>query len=150
MHHFRRSWTDIEGVDVQIGEDDILYPGVNAACLADLFTSDRPVDWAEVHLETARPAMAEMDILRTWVDRADTSLGIGVVEAVSPRVETPDEVAARIRTALDHVPAERLIVSTDCGLYQLPRDLAFRKLCSLVAGTRIVRGELGRGPDGRT
>jgi methionine synthase II (cobalamin-independent) len=39
-------------------------------------------------------------------------------------------------------------VSTDCGLYQLARDVAFRKLRSLVAGTRIVRRELGRRPDG--
>jgi hypothetical protein len=40
-------------------------------------------------------------------------------------------------------------LGTDCGLYQLPRDVAFRKLRSLVAGTRIVRRELGRDPDGR-
>jgi 5-methyltetrahydropteroyltriglutamate--homocysteine methyltransferase len=86
-----------------------------------------------------------MELLAGWLDREDTVLGIGVVEVMSPRVESPQDVAARIRTALQHVPAQRLVVSTDCGLYQLPRDVAFRKLRALVDGTRIVRSELGAG-----
>jgi len=57
--------------------------------------------------------------------------------------------AQRIRSALEFVTPDRLVVSTDCGLYQLPRDQAFRKLRSLVAGTRIVRRELGRAADGK-
>lgn len=130
-------------------EFDCAYPEVNAACLGKLFAHGPGLGWQEIHVETARPAMAEMDLLRSWVEHEGTSLGIGVVEVMSPRVETAQDVAARIRQALEHVPAERLVISTDCGLYQQPRDLAFRKLCSLVAGTRIVREELGRGPDGR-
>jgi 5-methyltetrahydropteroyltriglutamate--homocysteine methyltransferase len=124
-------------------EFDCAYPEVNAACLAKLFASAREVAWPEIHLETARPAMAEMELLAGWLDRPGTALGIGVVEVMSPRVEKAEDVAARIRTALEHVPADRVVVSTDCGLYQLPRDVAFRKLRALVAGTRIVRAELG-------
>jgi 5-methyltetrahydropteroyltriglutamate--homocysteine methyltransferase len=67
---------------------------------------------------------------------------------MNPHVETPEEVVGRIREALNYVPAERLVVSTDCGLYQLVRDVAFRKLRSLVEGTRLVRQELGCRPDG--
>lgn len=130
-------------------EFDCAYPEVNATCLAKLFGAAREVAWQEIHLETARPAMAEMEQLAGWLDREDTVLGIGVVEAMSPRVERPQDVAARIRTALEHVPAQRLVVSTDCGLYQLPRDVAFRKLRALVDGTRIVRAELGCASDGR-
>jgi 5-methyltetrahydropteroyltriglutamate--homocysteine methyltransferase len=89
--------------------------------------------------------MAEMELLAGWLDRPDTALGIGVVEVMSPRVETAEDVAARIRTALQYVPADRLVVSTDCGLYQLPRDVAFRKLRALVDGTRLVRSALVRG-----
>ena len=130
-------------------EFDCVYPEVNAACLAKLFASGRRLEWQEIHLETARPAMAEMDLLGNWLDRDGTVLGIGVVEVMNPRVEHADDVAARIRTALEHAPAERLVISTDCGLYQLPRDVAFRKLRALVEGTRIVRRELGAGADGR-
>jgi 5-methyltetrahydropteroyltriglutamate--homocysteine methyltransferase len=129
-------------------EFDCLYPEVNAACLGDLLKSTRPIDWTEIHMETARPRMAEMDILSSWVGRAGKQLGIGVVEVMNPHVETPGEVAGRIREALNYIPAERLVVSTDCGLYQLVRDLAFRKLRSLVEGTRLVRQELGRRRDG--
>lgn len=128
---------------------DSTYPAMNAGSLAALFASGTAVDWTEIHMETARPGMAEVEMLSGWTEREGTSLGIGVVEVLKPHVESPAEVADRIRVALKVVPAERLVVSTDCGLYQLPRDLAFRKLRSLVAGTRIVRRELGRGPDGR-
>jgi len=124
-------------------EFDCAYPEVNAACLGKLFASGRDVGWHEIHLETARPAMAEMAHLAGWLDRPGTALGIGVVEVMNPRVETADDVADRIRSALQHVPADRVVVSTDCGLYQLPRDVAFRKLRALVEGTRIVRAELG-------
>lgn len=128
---------------------DSSHATLDAGCLATLFASDTPVDWAEIHMETARPGMAEIDLLRSWTERPGTTLGIGVIEVLNPHVESAEEVAQRIRLAIKGVPAERLVVSTDCGLYQLPRDLAFRKLRSLVAGTRIVRRELGRDADGR-
>jgi 5-methyltetrahydropteroyltriglutamate--homocysteine methyltransferase len=129
-------------------ESDSLYPRVNASCLAELFTSGQSIDWHEIHVETARPGMSEMGALSAWTVRDGKYLGIGVIEVMNPHVETPEQVAGRIRAALERVAAGRLIVSTDCGLYQLPRDLAFRKLRSLVAGTRIVRRELGRRADG--
>lgn len=129
-------------------EFDVLYPGVNASCLKRLFQSERPIDWTEIHLETARPQMSEMDILAEWTARDGEYLGIGVIEVMNQHVETPHEVAERVLAALEHVAPERLIVSTDCGLYQFARDVAFRKLCSLVEGVRLVRERLGRLPDG--
>ena len=129
---------------------DSAFPATNARCLEKLFGSGGPAGWNEIHLETARPGMVEVELLAGWTDRPERQLGIGVIEVLDPHVETPEEVAARIRLALQHVPAEQLVISSDCGLYQLPRDLAFRKLRSLVAGTRIVRTELGCGPDGTT
>lgn len=127
---------------------DSSHRDLDARCLEPVFGVGAPAGWTEIHLETARPGMAEMEVLSGWTRRPNTYLGIGVVEVLNPYVETAQEVAERLRRALRHVPAERLVVSTDCGLYQLPRDLAFRKLCNLVAGTRIVREELGLAPDG--
>ena len=57
-------------------------------------------------------------------------------------VETPETVAARIRRALPHVPAERLVVAPDCGLKYLPRDVAFGKMKAMVDGAAIVRAEI--------
>jgi 5-methyltetrahydropteroyltriglutamate--homocysteine methyltransferase len=67
---------------------------------------------------------------------------LGVLDLGDARVETPDEVADRIRDALTHVPAERLIPAPDCGMKYLPRDRAFAKLQALGAGAARVRAEL--------
>jgi 5-methyltetrahydropteroyltriglutamate--homocysteine methyltransferase len=58
-------------------------------------------------------------------------------------VETPEVVAARIRRALPHCPAERLVVAPDCGLKYLPRSVAFAKMRAMVEGAAAVRRELG-------
>jgi 5-methyltetrahydropteroyltriglutamate--homocysteine methyltransferase len=67
---------------------------------------------------------------------------LGVLDLSDMSVETPGAVAARIRRALPHVPAERIIVAPDCGLKYLPRDVAFGKLRAMVEGADIVRREL--------
>ena len=61
------------------------------------------------------------------------------------QVETPEEVANQIRRALEHIPADRLMISTDCGMGRegMSRRHAFYKCVSLVLGTNIVRKELG-------
>lgn len=58
-------------------------------------------------------------------------------------IETPEDVAERIRTALKYVPAEKLWINPDCGLNPTPRWIALPKLKSMVEGTKIVRRELG-------
>ncbi|HLA21685.1 MAG TPA: uroporphyrinogen decarboxylase family protein [Pseudolabrys sp.] len=67
---------------------------------------------------------------------------LGVLDLSDLGVETPETVAARIRRALPHVPAERIVVAPDCGLKYLPREVAYGKMCAMVAGARIVRKEL--------
>ena len=59
-------------------------------------------------------------------------------------IETPEMVASRIRRALPHVPADQIIVAPDCGLKYLPRDVAYGKMCAMVAGAKIVRAELSK------
>jgi 5-methyltetrahydropteroyltriglutamate--homocysteine methyltransferase len=68
---------------------------------------------------------------------------LGVLDLSDTAVETPETVAKRIRRALPHVPAERIVIAPDCGLKYLPRDVAFGKMCAMVEGTKIVRKELG-------
>ena len=69
---------------------------------------------------------------------------LGVLDLSDLGVETPEQVAARIRRALPHVPAERIIVAPDCGLKYLPREVAFAKMQAMVAGAAIVRAEIER------
>jgi 5-methyltetrahydropteroyltriglutamate--homocysteine methyltransferase len=58
-------------------------------------------------------------------------------------VETPQVVAARIRSAFDHVPPDRLVVAPDCGMKYLPRAVAFGKMKAMAEGAALVRRELG-------
>jgi len=67
---------------------------------------------------------------------------VGAIDVASDRVETPEDVAATLRTALKWVPAERLYPCTNCGMVPLARDVARGKLKALGAGAAIVRAEL--------
>ena len=75
----------------------------------------------------------------------DKKVVIGVVNHHSLQVERPDEIAALIREALKYIPAERLIISSDCGMGRegMGRRHAAYKMVSMVLGTNIVRKELG-------
>ena len=68
---------------------------------------------------------------------------LGVLDLASPEVETPQDVAARIRAGLAVLPPERIVPAPDCGMKYLPRDRAFAKLRALAEGAAIVRRELG-------
>jgi len=66
----------------------------------------------------------------------------GVIDVRTGEVESAETVAQRIRDVLAVVPAERLALTTSCGLVKLPRDVARAKLEALTAGAAIVRREL--------
>ena len=72
----------------------------------------------------------------------DKSVAVGVIDVRTLEIEPPEQVAERIRKVLVHVPAERVTLTTDCGMKQLPRVCAIGKMRSLVAGAKIVRAEL--------
>ena len=67
---------------------------------------------------------------------------VGVVTVTPDRVETPEEVAATIRSALAYVDAERFLPCTNCGMAPLPYDVALGKLKSLAAGAALARQRL--------
>ena len=69
---------------------------------------------------------------------ARTTVILGVVEIVSSRVETVDEIVARLRAALDHIDADRLMAAPDCGLIMLGSEGARAKLGRLVEAARAV------------
>ncbi|NND50110.1 MAG: hypothetical protein HKN60_07645 [Rhizobiales bacterium] len=75
----------------------------------------------------------------------DKKIAVGVVSHRTLQVERAEEVAARIRTCLEHIEPERLILSSDCGFGRqaMSRMHAFYKMVALVRGANIVRKELG-------
>jgi 5-methyltetrahydropteroyltriglutamate--homocysteine methyltransferase len=75
----------------------------------------------------------------------DKKIVIGVLNHRNLQVERPDDIAALIREALQYIPAERLIISSDCGMGRegMGRRHANYKMVAMVLGTNIVRKELG-------
>jgi 5-methyltetrahydropteroyltriglutamate--homocysteine methyltransferase len=92
----------------------------------------------QISIEAAQPKL-DLGVLS---DLAHKTIMLGVIDLKDPAVETPEQVADRIRGGLKHVAAERLIPAPDCGMKYLPRDIAFGKLAALSAGAAIVRREL--------
>ena len=72
-------------------------------------------------------------------------IAIGVVDHHTLQVETPQQVAGLVRKALEHIPAERLVLASDCGMGRegMSRRHAYYKMVSIVQGTNLVRKELG-------
>jgi 5-methyltetrahydropteroyltriglutamate--homocysteine methyltransferase len=99
--------------------------------------ADSAVD--QISIEAAQPKL-DLGVLKS-ISRQTVILG--VLDLGTPAIESADEVAARIRQGLEHVPADRLVPAPDCGMKYLPRNIAFEKLQALVQGAAIVRAELG-------
>jgi 5-methyltetrahydropteroyltriglutamate--homocysteine methyltransferase len=86
-----------------------------------------------------------MDLEAIGKEITDMKVAIGVIDHHSLQVESPKEVADHIRLALKHIPVERLVLSSDCGMGRegMARRHALYKMVSLVQGTNIVRKEHG-------
>ena len=88
--------------------------------------------------------MSGLDILKAHPLPENVCFWAGVIDVKSTITETAEQVASRIRRLLEVVPADRLGVTTDCGLILLQRYIAIDKLHALVAGTDLVRAELSQ------
>ncbi|HEY1352468.1 MAG TPA: hypothetical protein VGF67_22850 [Ktedonobacteraceae bacterium] len=110
------------------GNYRFLFPGIFEACIHQLA------------LEFARKGDDDLELFSKYP--SELELGLGVIDVKNPQVETPRQVAERVRRALKHVRPEKLFVNPDCGLHSLSGELAFKKLQTMVQGTAIVRQEL--------
>src|SRR5579864_7626946 len=138
--------TLVEGVDAKIGVH-ICYgnrygkPSWEGS-YRYLFPTIMEAKVQQLTLEFARRGGEDLDLFKEF--NPPFELGVGVIDVKIHDIETPDMVTQHIRKALDVLPPERIFVLPDCGLFHLPRDVAFSKLKTMVEGTRIVRKELGK------
>jgi len=95
----------------------------------------------EIHLEMASREFSELELLSEIARVKDVA--VGIVDVKSYYIETPQEIARRVRMCLAYAPAERLSFAPDCGLSQTARWASRLKLQNMVAGVKIVRHELG-------
>ena len=95
----------------------------------------------EMHVEMASREFAEIELIAQIAARMDVA--VGIVDVKSYYVETPEDIADRVRWCLQHAPADRLVFAPDCGLSQTARWAAQPKLKHMVAGIRQVKKERG-------
>ena len=95
----------------------------------------------QISIEAAQPNLD----LSTLDGLGDKTVIFGVISMGDPDPESLGTVATRIRAALAHIPAERLIPAPDCGMKYIPREVAFAKLKALADGAALVRRELTGG-----
>src|SRR5438132_4001705 len=107
-------------------------------CSSDLFL-DFTLD--EIHVEMASREFAEIELIRQISERHDVA--VGVIDVKNYYVETPRDVADRVRLCLKHAPAEKLSFAPDCGLSQTARWAPRQKLQNMVAGGKLVRRQKG-------
>jgi 5-methyltetrahydropteroyltriglutamate--homocysteine methyltransferase len=101
------------------------------------------IDCDVITFETC--ASGGMDLAAIGKRITGKKIAIGVIDHHTLQVETPEDVAELIRRALEHIPRERLVIASDCGMGRegMSRRHAFFKMVALVQGTNIVRRELG-------
>jgi 5-methyltetrahydropteroyltriglutamate--homocysteine methyltransferase len=93
---------------------------------------------SQISIEAAQPRL-DLAVLR---ELAPKSVMVGVIDLGTNAVETPAQVAERIRAALKYIAPEKLVVAPDCGMKYLERDAAYGKLVALARGAAIVRKEI--------
>jgi 5-methyltetrahydropteroyltriglutamate--homocysteine methyltransferase len=108
---------------------------------APMFPAFLELQADELHFEMASREFAELEVIGEVARRRDVA--VGIIDVKSYYVETPEDVAARVRRCLELAPADRLAFAPDCGLSQTARWAARLKLNNLVAGVRLVKAELG-------
>jgi 5-methyltetrahydropteroyltriglutamate--homocysteine methyltransferase len=139
-----------EGVDAKIGwhfcfgnawGNDILsanYPEGYQTVLPYFFET-KGID--EFVLDYANRDMNGIEFLKNLPK--NVGVQCGVLDIRTNAIESPEKVAARIRKVIAAVPAEKVTLSTDCGMKPLARMVAKMKLRALADGAAIVRKEIG-------
>jgi 5-methyltetrahydropteroyltriglutamate--homocysteine methyltransferase len=81
----------------------------------------------------------------SYKGKLSKKIAVGFISHRNLQVETPEEVAADVRSALQYIDPEQLVLSSDCGFGRqgVPRPIALYKAAALAQGANIVREELG-------
>ena len=109
--------------------------------LAPMFPAFLDFECDEMHVEMASREFAELEFISQIARRVDVA--VGIVDVKSYYIETPRDIADRVRLCLKHAAADRLVFAPDCGLSQTARWAAKQKLANMIEGVKLVKKELG-------
>lgn len=103
-----------------------IFPALNAS----------KIDQVSLECANSRVPLSLIGLLK------DKDVLVGAIDVASSAVETPEQVAATLKAAMEFVEPERMLACTNCGLAPLPRDVSVAKLRALGAGAKLVRDAL--------
>jgi 5-methyltetrahydropteroyltriglutamate--homocysteine methyltransferase len=137
----------VDGVDAKIGWH-FCFGNAWGNALSGIFPTgyatvlpyfyDVPID--QFVLDFANREMVDVDLLKDLPENKEVQ--IGVVDIRTMQIETPEQIAERIRKVIAVISPDRVTLSTDCGMKPLPRLVAKMKLKALADGAAIVRKEI--------
>lgn len=110
-----------------------IFPALN--------TSD--IDQVSLECANSRVPLELIGLLK------DKEVMVGAIDVASLEVETPEQVAATLKAAMEFVDPERMLPCTNCGLAPLPRDISIGKLKALGAGAALARKALKKSSKGK-
>jgi 5-methyltetrahydropteroyltriglutamate--homocysteine methyltransferase len=108
---------------------------------APMFPAFLEFNVSEIHVEMASREFAELELIAEIAKRRDVA--VGVIDVKSYYIETPQDIADRVRRCVKLADPHRLSFAPDCGLSQTARWAARSKLRNMVEGVRRVREDLG-------
>lgn len=97
-----------------------------------------------IMFEFAMPASGDKRILKDISERFD--IGLGCVDCRQAKIDSPDEIADRVRESIDYIDPNRITLHPDCGFApgsaaEIPLDEAYAKLKSEVLAAKLLRSE---------
>jgi len=114
--------------------DNPNYPKADPQAYMDLVSA---VDYSSVNAVSFEDAHRPND-LKLLESLTNTVAILGVVAIAQSRIETIEEIELRLKRALLHIDADRLIAAPDCGLGLLDRSQAIAKLTNLCAAASRI------------
>jgi len=93
----------------------------------------------QISIETAQSNL-DTAVLSTLPGK---KIMLGCIDLSDMKIETPQQVFARVKRAMPYVPKENIIVAPDCGMKYLPREVAFGKMKAMVEAARMLRAQYG-------
>jgi 5-methyltetrahydropteroyltriglutamate--homocysteine methyltransferase len=91
------------------------------------------IDQVSVECRNAKVPVELLSLLK------DKDVLIGVIDVATDTVETPEDVVDTIAAVMKHVPKERIVACTNCGMAPMRRDIAMAKLDALGKGAALAR-----------
>jgi 5-methyltetrahydropteroyltriglutamate--homocysteine methyltransferase len=119
-----------------------VYRARSYAASVEIFMERLHIDvWT---IESKDNGQEALPYLAKYRDSSRVKIALGVVSHRDLTADSPEEVAQEIRHALTHVPAENLILTSDCGFGRegCPRNIALYKAAGIAQGANIIRREL--------